>query len=212
MHTEGLHGLPDADPRLFPLINEFARDTPWLHPVVIGYAEDAIAVFAAALLAGWWIARRSCDLNVLAAPVWTPLGALAAVAINQPIVSALHVAGPYVVLPDILVLAHRGTDGSFPSDYAVLAGALAAGLWLVDHNLGTVAVVAAAVMAFAGVYIAAEYIHDVLAGLILGTAIGGAGFGAARRPGLRWLLTRAEHTCLVRPLLIAAHPIDRVSR
>src|ERR1700704_44729 len=58
MHTGGLHGLPDPDPRLSPLINEFARDTPWLHPVVIGFAEYAIGVFAALLLAGWWIARR----------------------------------------------------------------------------------------------------------------------------------------------------------
>jgi membrane-associated phospholipid phosphatase len=192
--------ISDPDPRWFPLINEFARDTPWLHPIMIGYADYGIVVFAALLLAGWWIARRSGDVNVLAA-----------VAINQPIVAALHVARPYVVLPDIAVLAHRGTDGSFPSDYAVLVGALAAGLWWVDRKLGTVAVIAAAVMAFTRVYIAAEYIHDVLAGLILGIAIGGAGFWAAR-PGLHWLLTRAERSRLVRPLLTAAHPITPVSR
>ena len=71
--------------------------------------------------------------------------------------------------------------------------------------------IAAAVMAFTRVYIAAEYIHDVLAGLILGIAIGGAGFWAAR-PGLHWLLTRAERSRLVRPLLTAAHPITPVSR
>lgn len=192
--------ISDPDPRWFPLINEFARDTPWLHPIMIGYADYGIVVFAALLLAGWWIARRSGDVNVLAA-----------VAINQPIVAALHVARPYVVLPDIAVLAHRGTDGSFPSDYAVLVGALAAGLWWVDRKLGTVAVIAAAVMAFTRVYIAAEYIHDVLAGLILGIAIGGAGFWAAR-PGLHWLLTRAERSRLVRPLLTAAHQITPVSR
>jgi membrane-associated phospholipid phosphatase len=203
--------LPDPDPRWFPLINEFARDTPWLHPLMIGYADYGIVAFVALLLAGWWIGRRSGDLNVMAAAVWAPLGVLAAVVINQPIVAALHAARPYVVLPDIVVLAHRGTDGSFPSDYAMLAGALAAGLWWVDRKLGTVAVIAAAAMAFTRVYIAAEYIHDVLAGLILGTAIGGAGFGAAR-PDLRWLLTRAEQTRLVRPLLTAAHPIDRASR
>jgi undecaprenyl-diphosphatase len=44
--------IPDPDPRWFLRINEFARDTPWLHPVVIGYAEYAIVVFAALLLAG----------------------------------------------------------------------------------------------------------------------------------------------------------------
>lgn len=51
--------ISDPDPRWFPLINEFARDTPWLHPIMIGYADYGIVVFAALLLAGWWIARRS---------------------------------------------------------------------------------------------------------------------------------------------------------
>jgi undecaprenyl-diphosphatase len=129
-------GLPDPDPRLFPLINEFARDTPWLHPVVIGYAEYAVVVFAALLLAGWWIARRRADLTVLAAAVWTPLGALAAVATNQPLVTAIHGPRPYAVLPDILVLAQRSSDPSFPSDYPVLAGAIASGLCLVSADSG----------------------------------------------------------------------------
>lgn len=122
---------------------------------MIGYADYGIVVSAALLLAGRWIARRSGDLNVMAAAIWAPLGVLAAVAINQPIVAALHMARPYVELPEILV--------------------------------------------------------DVLAGLTLGTAIGGAGFGAAR-PGLHWLLTRAERARLVRPLITAAQPIERASR
>jgi hypothetical protein len=58
--------ITDPDPRWFPLINEFARDTPWLHPLMIGYADHGIVAFAALLLAGWWIARRSSDRNVLA--------------------------------------------------------------------------------------------------------------------------------------------------
>ena len=66
-------------------------------------------------------------------------------------------ARPYAVLPHILVLAHCSTDPSFPSDHAVLAGAVAAGLWLVNRRLGNVAVLAAAAMAFARVYIGAHY-------------------------------------------------------
>ena len=211
MHTGGLDGLPDPDPRLFPLINEFARDTPWLHPVVIGYAEYAIVVFAALLLAGWWIARRQADLTVLAAAVWAPLGAPAAVAINQPIVTALQGPRPYAVLPDILVLARRSSDPSFPSDYAVLAGAVASGLCLVSSRLGAVAAVAAAVMAFAGVYIGALYTHDALAGLAVGNAVSVIGFWATR-PGLVLLLRRAEDTRLVRPLLTVADTTEWSSR
>ena len=203
--------IPDPDPRWFLRINEFARDTPWLHPVVIGFAEYAIGVFAALLLAGWWIARRQADVTVLAAAVWAPLGALAAVAINQPIVSAFHGPRPYAVLPDIVVLVQRGSDPSFPSDYAVLAGAVAAGLWLVSDRLGAVALLAAAVMAFAGVYIGALYPRDVLAGLAVGNAVSVIGFWASR-PILVRLLRRAEDLRLVRPLLTAADTAELPSR
>ena len=50
---------------------------------------------------------------------------------------------PYTVLPNILVLAHRSTDYSFPSDHAVMAGAVAGGLFLVNRRLSAIAIVAA---------------------------------------------------------------------
>jgi hypothetical protein len=189
---------PDPDPRWFLRINEFARDTPWLHPVVIGYAEYAVVILAALLLAGWWIARRRADLTVLAAAVWAPLGALAAVAINQPIVSAIHGPRPYAVLPGILVLVQ-------------LAGAIAAGLWLVSDRLGAVALLAAAVMAFAGVYIGALYTRDALAGLAVGNAVSVIGFWATR-PVLVRLLRRAEDIRLVRPLLTVADTAESANQ
>jgi undecaprenyl-diphosphatase len=203
--------IPDPDPRLFLRINEFARDTPWLHPLMTGYADYGIAVFAALLLAGYWIARRRGDPMMLATAVWAPLGALAAVAINQPIVSVIAEPRPYAVMSDIVVLAHRSSDPSFPSDHAVLAGAVAAGLWLVSRRLGTLAVLAAAVMAFARVYIGAHYTHDVLAGLTLGATLSAIGFWATR-PILLRLLQRAEHSRLLRPLLTTADTVELSSR
>ena len=68
-------------------------------------------------------------------------------------------------------LADPTRDFSFPSDHAVMAGAVAAGLLLVSRRLGLLAVVAALVMAFARVYIAAHYPWDVIAGLGLGAAV-----------------------------------------
>ena len=69
--------LPDPDPQWFPLINELVRDPPWLHSIIVGYADYGIVVFAVLLLAGWWIARRRGVLTVLGAAVGAPLGALA---------------------------------------------------------------------------------------------------------------------------------------
>jgi undecaprenyl-diphosphatase len=103
------------------------------------------------------------------------------------------------VLPHILVLADRSSDPSFPSDHATMAGAVAAGLLLVSWRLGLLAMVAAALMGFARVYIAAHYPQDVLTGLILGAAVTLLGYLAVRRP-LTALLQRLTRTPCARLL------------
>ncbi|TVT30568.1 phosphatase PAP2 family protein, partial [Amycolatopsis rhizosphaerae] len=93
-------------------------------------------------------------------------------------------------------------DPSFPSDHAVMAGAVTAGLFLVNRTLGWIGTVAALLMAFSRVYIAAHYPQDVLAGLLLGAAVVLLGFLLLRRTLVR-LVGRAERTPL-RPVLTAA--------
>lgn len=191
---------PDsAVPGLFGQLNDFARNTSWLHAPMQAYAGYGVVVFALLLLAGWWLARTRGP-RTMAAALWAGAGMLLAVGLNQPIVKSVHEARPYTVHPHILVLAHRSADYSFPSDHAVMAGAVAAGLWMVSQRLGVIAAVAALLMAFARVYIAAHYPHDVLFGLAMGAGI--VLFG--------WLLLATLLTRLVerlartplRPLLI----------
>ena len=184
---------------LFLSINNFAKSTPWLQPVVLAYASYGIVVFAALMIAGWWVARGRAEARTMAAALWVPLGTLIAVGINQPIADLVGQERPYAVLPDILVLAQHTTDPAFPSDHAVMAGAVTAGLFLVSRRLGLVAAAAAALMAFARVYIAAHYPIDVLAGLLLGAAVSLLGFLAVGRL-LEGLVRIAEGTAL-RPLL-----------
>jgi membrane-associated phospholipid phosphatase len=186
--------------RLFSDINNFARATPWLHAILLGYAAYGVVLFAVLLLAGWWIARRRGA--GMTAAVWAPLGMLLAVAVNQPLVAAVHEPRPYTTLKGILVLADRSTDPSFPSDHATMASAVAAGLLLVSWRLGLLAVAAAALMGFARVYIAAHYPGDVLAGFAVGAAVTLLGYLVARRP-LAAVLGRLDHTRL-RPLLTAS--------
>ena len=81
----------------------------------------------------------------------------------------------------VLVLATRGADFSFPSDHAVMAGAVAVGLVFVSRRLAALAAVAALAMAFARVYIAAHYPADVAVGLALGAAVAVAVYLAAHR-------------------------------
>jgi undecaprenyl-diphosphatase len=155
----------------FNSINRFARATPWLHGAITAYANYGIILFVTLLVAGWWIARRRGDTRMLAAVLIAGASTLLAVAVNQPIVAAVHEARPYTTHPGILVLATRSSDFSFPSDHATMAGAVVAGLWLASRRLGVIAAAAAVIMAFSRVYIAAHYPQDVIAGLALGAAI-----------------------------------------
>ena len=175
---------------MFGDINEFARDTGWLHGTLLGFAKYGVVVFAVLLVAGWWVARDRSP-RTMAAVLWAGAGTLLAVAANQPLVNSVQEARPYTDHHAILVLATRSADYSFPSDHAVMAGAVAAGLWLVDRRLGIAASIAALLMAFARVYVAAHYPHDVVAGLAFGALVVLVGW---------WLLSRA-----------LTHVVDRLS-
>jgi membrane-associated phospholipid phosphatase len=156
---------------LFEQVNALARATPWLHPVLLGYADYGVVLFGLLLVAGWWVARRSGRPEAVAALICAVVATLVAVAINQPIVNAVHEARPYTTHPGALVLVTRSADFSFPSDHAVMAGAVALGLVFVSRGLAALATVAALVMAFARVYVAAHYPGDVLVGLVLGAVV-----------------------------------------
>ena len=95
----------NLDTRIFYDINDFARDTPWLQPVMSGYANYGVALFAGLLLAGWWIARKDANLARMTAAVWAPLGMLAALGINRPVAAAINETRPCLALHDIVVLA-----------------------------------------------------------------------------------------------------------
>jgi membrane-associated phospholipid phosphatase len=173
--------LRRLDDQLLTDVNDLARHTPWLHGLLAGYAKYGMVIFAALLLAGLLLHRTGTN-RALAAAGWAALATLLAVGLNQPLVSMFSEARPYSTHPDLLVLASRSSDFSFPSDHAVMAGAAAGGLWLASRLLGAIAGVAALVMAFSRVYIAAHYPWDVLAGLVFGVLVALLGWVLLRAP------------------------------
>jgi undecaprenyl-diphosphatase len=100
------------------------------------------------------------------------------------------------------MLVSRSTDYSFPSDHAVMAGAVAAGVLLAGRRLGVLAVAMAVLMAFARVYVGAHFPLDVIAGLAVGAVVCAATYLVVR-PLLRWLVVTLERTPL-RVLLTGA--------
>jgi membrane-associated phospholipid phosphatase len=195
--------------QLLLTINALARSTPWLQPLMAAYAtEGGLMVFAGLMFAGWSTARRGTDLAAVAAALWTPVGMLLALGINQPITAMFAERRPYMLYPDLLILAQHSLAPGFPSDHTVLAGAVAATLCLVNRALGWWAALAALVMAFARIYIAAAYPSDVLAGLLLGAVISSIGYLLVRRVLVR-LLGLADPT-IFRPLVTATPRTLRV--
>jgi membrane-associated phospholipid phosphatase len=186
----------------FRRVNQFAEATPALHAPMRLYAEYGVVLFAALLvLSGWW-ARRDQKPATMAAALWAPAGVLLAVGLNQPLVNHFREARPYSVFAHALVLVDRSQDYSFPSDHAVMAGAVAVGVLLANRRLGLVTLVAALAMAFARVYVGAHFPLDVIVGLVFGAGVTLIGY-LALRPVLVPAIARLRRTPL-RPLLTTA--------
>jgi len=159
------------DASLYRAVNRLAARTGWAHPLFIAYAKYGVVLFAALLLAGWWLARRRADIDAVAGVVWAGAGAVVALGVGQVIGHAIDRARPYAVMPTAHVLITRTSDFSFPSDHATAVGAVAIGLWLAHRRPGVLAAGLAIVMAFARVYVGAHYPGDVAGGLLLGAGI-----------------------------------------
>jgi undecaprenyl-diphosphatase len=174
-------------------LNSFARATPWLHAAFRDYAECGVVLFAAVLVWAWWRSRSSGNLSSVAAALWAPAGALLAVGLNQPLGNWVREPRPYTTLQHVEVLVARSSDFSFPSDHAVMAGAVAAGVWLASRRLGLLTAVAAVLMAFTRVYVGAHYPGDVAVGLLFGAAVTAIAYLLLRRV-LEFLVTRLADT------------------
>ncbi|HVT20505.1 MAG TPA: phosphatase PAP2 family protein [Mycobacteriales bacterium] len=166
----------DWNRHAFVDVNDFARDTSWLHGVMSWLARDGVVLLAVALVVCWWIARGRRSPRQVATAVWGALGALVALAIAQPIASAVDERRPFVAMPKALLLIHHGTDPGFPSDHATAAGAVACAVLLVSWQLGALTALVALIIAFSRVYVGVHYPQDVLAGLGLGAAVVALGY------------------------------------
>lgn len=163
------------DERVYRDINNFARDTPWLHAVLSAYALwGGLVVLALMLVAAYLLARRRTDAGAqVALTVCAGIGVVAALLINQHVISsAVGRARPCHTLSHVEVLLTCANDYSFPSDHCVMAGAFVAGLAFVGARWAVPAGALAVLLAFTRVYTGVHYPSDAAAGLVIGAAIG----------------------------------------
>lgn len=73
------------DWRLYKWVNRLQVHTGWAQGPLRVYAKDGIVLFAVAVLAGWWVARRRPGAEAMAAAVWAPIAAACGLGVNQVI-------------------------------------------------------------------------------------------------------------------------------
>lgn len=154
------------------LINGAAGSNPPLDDLMKFVAGGAEVIFLA-LVAAWFVVglvrRQYIDREGSVAAV---LAAGAALLVNQVIALFWARPRPFVAHPSVHVLLSRSTDPSFPSDHAAAAFAIATVALFVRPRLGTAALVLAALVAYARVYVGLHYPGDVLAGALVGIVVG----------------------------------------
>ncbi len=165
------------DRRFYLDVNRFAVRTAWAHSVLVFFARPwALVVLAGLLVLALSRARVAgfggSDIDQLAALVWVGVGAAVAYGICQPVVHLVGRARPFTVAPQAVVLVGRPAGFSFPNEHAVVAGAVAAGLWLARAWLvAGVATLVALLIAFATVYTGIAYPGDAAGGLLIGILV-----------------------------------------
>ena len=102
-------------------------------------------------------------------------------AVNIAIKPLVARARPYVTLPEIVPLGHLSKDFSFPSGHS--AASLAAA-WAIfrtaQKKYGVPAMILAVLIALSRLYVGVHYPTDVIAGVLIGIAVGELGVRAGR--------------------------------
>lgn len=173
----GYGGRLALDRRWYLDVNRFAKTTTWAHSFMTGYYDRLVVPVGAGLLflallvvVGWWSARRQPEH--MAAVMWACLGALAVLGLNQVLVRLVARLRPYNVLSGVEVLVPRVQGYGTPSAHAAIAGAVVCGLMLARRwRLAGLAFLSAILLAFADVYVGADYPSAVAGGAVFGALV-----------------------------------------
>lgn len=177
-----LAALDQLDARAFLLLNQARHPLLDLLMPALSHKQYLVLPAAVALLLVVRAGSRRAWLLLAAALLAVGAGDLAA-SLLKPLV---HRVRPCHVLAAAHLLAGCTASLSLPSNHATNMAALAAVGWAGARGLGVALTVLALGVGWSRVYLGVHYPGDVLAGLLLGGALGTLAAGAARRALAAW--------------------------
>ncbi len=169
---------------IFDGINDLAGRVTVVDDLMKFAAEYLIFVMAAIVVASWFV-RFGTGENRRVAVYSSVIAAVLALVIGKVITTYYTHPRPFVNRTDVVKLISHGSDTSFPSDHALAAFALAAGMGLYRPRFGIVLLVLACVIAFARVFVGVHYPGDVAGAAVIGIAA--AVVVRLARPILIWI-------------------------
>jgi len=169
-----------VDLSLYHALNDFAYHHPWIGDIAKFFANDALFVVIALLVAGWlaptWIVSEPLRRGIAAAG----FSALLALGAVQVINHLYDRARPFAHHAHHLLISH-GADASFPSDHASALFAVSFALLLRRRSTGWIALLIALMVSVARVMVGVHYPTDVAAGILIGGAAAAALYTPAAR-------------------------------
>ena len=156
---------------LFHAANSAVATRDWIEDPVTLLGGTAVALYATAIVALWFIARPYGDLKWKLACVSGLAAAAVAMLTNQAISHLWERPRPFVTHQALThLLSAPSTDPSFPSDHAAVAFAIAFAVLAFSRRAGSVFLAAATLISLSRIALGLHYPSDVLAGALIGWA------------------------------------------
>jgi undecaprenyl-diphosphatase len=153
-------------------LNDFLFHHDAVEDPLLVYINASEALFVAILAAVFLFANGERHRVWWRATVAAVLSAGVALAIAKVLSEIVDRARPFVVDPSgVHLFSGHAADPGFPSDHATAAFAVAMAIYLRNRLWGSVALVAATVLAVGRVAIGVHFPSDVLAGAVLGCGV-----------------------------------------